>query len=49
MSEVSVIDKKNRRFKVSEGTLARHWPTNGLVNTESIAFNPVQRPKQEYS
>ena len=26
MSEVSVIDKKNRRFKVSEGTLARHWP-----------------------
>ena len=24
MSEVSVIDKKNRRFNVSEGTLARH-------------------------
>lgn len=44
MSEVSVINKKNRRFNVSEGTLA----TNGLVN-KSIAFNPVQRPKQEYS
>ena len=46
MSDVSVIDKKNRRFNVSEGTLARH-PLMALY--KSIAFNPVQRPKQEYS